>query len=89
MQKGELIKGDVMTWARFNSQIRSDESIKPQEMIGILPLFPDKAASPSMMKHTVEIVKENTEFINAGQTPVLGADYPVYAICKQLQWAVS
>ena len=86
MQKGELMKGDVITWAGFNSQIRSDESIKPQAEIGILPLFPDKAASPSMMKHTMEIVKENTEFINAGQTPVLGADQPLYPICKQLPW---
>ena len=84
--KGELMKGDVITWAGFNSQIRSDESIKPQAEIGILPLFPDKAASPSTMKHTMEIVKENTEFINAGQTPVIGADQPLYAICKQLQW---
>ena len=75
MQKGELMKGDVITWAGFNSQIRSDESIKPRAEIGILPLFPDKAASPSMMKHTMEIVKENTEFINAGQTPVCSGSF--------------
>ena len=86
MQKGELMKGDVITWAGFNSQIRSDESIKPPAEIGILPLFPDKAASPSMMKHIMEIVNENTQFINVGQIPVLGADQPLYAICKQLQW---
>ena len=62
MQKGELMKGDVITWAGFNSQIRSDECIKPgQAEIGILPLFPNKAASPSMMKHTIKIVKENTQ----------------------------
>ena len=53
MHKGELMKGDVITWAGFNSQIRSDECIKPgQAEIGILPLFPEKAASPYiMMKH--------------------------------------
>ena len=34
----------------------------------------------------MDIVKQNTEFINPGQTPVLGADQPLYAICKQLQW---
>ena len=56
----------------------------PQQ--GILPLFPEKAASAFMMKHTMEIVKENTEFINPRQTPVLGADQPLYTICKQLQW---
>ena len=77
MQKGELVKGDVITWSGFNSQIRSDESIKPQAEIGILLLFPDKDPSSS---------KENTEFINACQTPVLVAGQPLYAMCKKLQW---
>ena len=58
MQKGELMKGDVITWTGYNSHIRYDESVKPQAEIGILPLFSGKAAaSPSMMKHTMEIVK--------------------------------
>ena len=86
LQKGTLDKDDVVTWAGFNSQLSSDESIKLRAEIGIRPIFPDKAASACMMKHTMDIVKENTEFINPGQTPVLGADQPLYAICKQLQW---
>ena len=86
VDKGTLDKDDVVTWAEFNSQLSSDESIEPRAEIGILPIFPDKAASACMMKHTMDIVKENTEFINPGQTPVLGADQPLYAICKQLQW---
>ena len=39
-----------------------------------------------MMKHTMETVKENTKFINPGQTPVLGPNQPLYALCKKLQW---
>jgi len=77
LQKGKLDKDDVVTWAGFNSQLSSNESIKPRAEIGILPLFPDKAASACMMKHTMEIVYENTEFINPGQTPVLGSDQPL------------
>ena len=76
-------------WSRGQgSTHRSDlmSPSTPKTEIGTLPLFPDKAASPSMMKHTMEIVRENTEFINAGQPPVFGADQPLYAICKQLQW---
>ena len=86
LTKGDLEKNDVVMWAGFNSRLRSDESIKPQAEIGILPLFPDKAASPAMIKHTMETVKEHTEFINAGQIPILGADQPLYVICKELQW---
>ena len=28
-----------------------------------------------------------TEILNPGQSPVLGADRPLYAVAKQLQWA--
>ena len=76
----------MITWGGFNSQCMNDESGKPRAEIGILPLFLDKAASPSMMKHSMNIVKKSTEFLNPGQTPVLGADQPLFAICKQLQW---
>jgi hypothetical protein len=30
---------------------------------------------------------QGTETLNSGQTPVLGADQPLYAIAKQLQWS--
>ncbi len=86
LEKGDLGKDDVVTWAGFNSQLMDDESLQPPAEIGILPLFPDKAATPSMMKHAMEIVKKNTEFVNPGQTPVIGADQPLFAICKRLQW---
>lgn len=62
-----------------------EESVKPRAEIGVLPLFPDKAATPAMMKHAMELTKKGTEFLNPGQTGVLGADQPLYAILKQLQ----
>ncbi len=80
LEKGESGNDEVVTWAGFSSQLMDNESVKPPAKIGILLLFPDKAASPSMMKHTMEIVKKNTEFVHPGQTPVLGADQPLYAI---------
>ena len=40
----------------------------------------------SMVKHIMEIVKGNTEFIKACQTPRTWRDQPFHAIPKQLQW---
>lgn len=82
----ELEKGDVVTWSGFHSQRQDPDSIKPAAEIGILPLFPDKSTDPSIVKHVMLVVKKSIEFLNPGQTPVLGADQPLYAISKRLQW---
>jgi len=55
--------------------------------IGVLPLFPNKAATPSMIKHAMQLTVHDTEILNPGQSPVFGADQPLYATAKQLQWA--
>ena len=70
---------------RDNSWLTNDDSLKP--IIGVLPIFPDKAASPSMIKHAMQLTMQRTELLNPGQTGVLGADQQLYAIAKQLQWA--
>ena len=38
------------------------------------------------MKHAVELTMKDTSFLSPDQTAVLGADKPLYAIAKQLQW---
>ncbi len=53
IESGELHDIPV-TWSGFNSHAQNDTDIKPRAVIGICPLFPDKAASASMMKHAME-----------------------------------
>ena len=77
---------DTVTWAGFNSSLIKHDTIKPNAIMGVLPLFPDKAASIPMVKHTMNIGKSVTEFLNPGQTPVLGMDQPIFALGKQIQW---
>ena len=64
----------------------NDDSLKPPAVIGVLPLFPDKAASPSMIKHAMQLTMQGRLFLNPGQTGVIGADHPLYAIEKLLSW---
>ena len=50
--------GDVITWAGYNSLLANDVSVKPLAVI--YPLFPDKAASASSMKHAIELTMQGT-----------------------------
>ena len=59
--------------------------VRPPAEIGILPIFPDKSTDPTLLKHSMLFVKAAIEFLNPGQTPVLGADQPISAVYKQLQ----
>ena len=70
----KLKSGDIVTCAGFNSSLLLDESVKPKANISILPLFPDKAASVAMVKHSMLLGKAVTEYFNPGQTPVQGMD---------------
>ena len=63
-----------------------EDSIKPGAVIGVLPRFPDKAASVPMVKHAMHVLKDDTQFLTPGQTPVLDMDQPIYAIGKLIQW---
>ena len=62
-----------------------------QYMVFMAPHHPwfgsfSQAASPSMIKHAMQLTMKGTEFLNPGQTGVLSADQPIYAIAKLLQW---
>lgn len=74
LEQDTLPADEVITWSGYNSQLTSEDSLKPPAAIGVLPLFPDKAASASMIKHAMHLIMQSTQFLNPGQTSVLGAD---------------
>lgn len=37
-----------------------------------------------MIRHSMDVVKSAVEHLNAGQTPVLTFDQPLFALAKQL-----
>lgn len=76
----------MLLHGQINSHLLNDDIVKPRVEIGVYPLFPDKAASASMMKHAMELAQEGTSFLNPSQIAVLGADQPLNEIAKQLQW---
>ena len=34
----------------------------------------------------MKVIRQATNYINPGQTPVMKADQPLFALAKQLQW---
>ena len=77
-------EGDMLTWAGHFSQQQEVDSIRPQAEIGISPVFPDKITDPALLAHIMRLCKKGIEFLNPGQTPVLGGDRQVYTLLKQL-----
>ena len=52
----------------------------------LLPLFYDKAATPAMIKHGINVLRSATEFLNPGQIPVMAFNAPLFALAKFVQW---
>ena len=66
LKKDTLGTNDIITWSGYNSMLASNESVKPPAEIGVYPLFPHKAASPSSMKHAMLLTVQGTQFLNPG-----------------------
>ena len=81
-----LTKNMKATWSAFHAN-RNDSTKATNPCIeALLPLFRNKAATPEMIKHGMEIVQKNTRFLNPVQIPVIAMDQPLYELAKKLQW---
>ena len=52
----------------------------------LLPLFYEKAATPAMVKHGMNVQRQVIEYLNPGQIPVTTFDQPLFALAKLVQW---
>lgn len=82
---GEESSNALVSWSAYNSRSCADIS-KYKSTSVMLPLIKDNINSPSVVRHTMDIVISITKKINPTQTPVWTGDEPVYAIGKQVQW---
>lgn len=74
-----------ITWsAHHASQQRTKDF--DTSITSLLPLLRDQAHSVATIKHAMNKIREGVAFLNPGQTPVLTADQPLYALAKQIQW---
>jgi len=76
---------DTLSWAAFHAENATSNDAKCA-ISALLPLFRHNANSAEMMRHCMVVVKAAIESLNPGQTPVMTADQPLYALIKQIQW---
>ena len=85
LEKGELTSEDVLTWAAYHAS-QQPPSEDPPALCALLPLFYEKAATPAMVKHGMDVQRQAIQYLNPGQIPVTTFDQPLFALAKLVQW---
>ena len=83
----KLADDENLSWAAYHASCNQDEARDCSKSLScLLPLFYEDAKSVAMLRHRMDIVKNAVDFLNPGQVPIITADQPLYALCKQIQW---
>ena len=74
-----------ITWSAHHA---AQNRVQPFEVSisALMPLLRDQAHSVATMKHAMDKVRDAVAHLNPGQTPVIAADQPLYALLKKIQW---
>ena len=74
-----------MSWAAYHASHQSAgrKVICPS---ALRPLFHESAHTVAIIKQSMDVVRKAVQHLNAGQTPVVTFDQPLYVFAKQLQW---
>lgn len=80
-----LTKETNIAWSSYHASLQSQVENNPA-LHALLPLFYEKSATPAMIKHGMNVVKNATDFLNPGQIPITTFDQPLFAIAKFVQW---
>ena len=85
--QGTLTSTDKIAWAAYHSTIRQgSQQHSPATVRALMPLFYEKAATPAMVKHGMDVIQDAITLVNPGQIPVIAFDQPLFTIAKTVQW---
>ncbi len=85
LEKEELAKEDKIVWGAHHA-LQQPPSKDPPSVCALLPLFYEKAATPSMIKHGMDVQRQAIAHLSPGQIPVTTMDQPLFALAKLVQW---
>ena len=66
MEKEELARDDAIAWAACHA-LQQAPSEDPPALCALLPLFYEKASTPAMVKHGMDVQRQAIEYLNPGQ----------------------
>ena len=75
----------IIAWAAYHALQQPPMEDSPS-ICALLPLFYEKAATPAMIKHGMDVQKQAIKYLNPGQIPVTTFDQPLFALAKYVQW---
>lgn len=79
-----ISSSDTVTWAAYHASTQTEEH--PPALTALLPLFYEKAATPAMVTHGMDVLRQAITFLNPNQVPVITVDQPLFALAKLVQW---
>ena len=84
LEDGSVSSSDTVTWAAYHAstQMEADSTA----LTALLPLFYEKAATPAMVKHGMDVLRQAITFLNPNQVPIIAVDQPLFALAKMVQW---
>ena len=85
LEKEKLTTNDAIAWAAYYAALQPPIEDLPA-LRALLPLFYEKAATPAMIKHGMDVQRRTTQHLNSGQIPVTTFDQPLLALAKIVQW---
>lgn len=85
LNKDDLTSKDAIVWVAYHSSKQPIEK-DPPVILALLPLFYKKAATPAMIRHGMNVLKQAITFLNPSQIPVIALDQPLFALAKMVQW---
>lgn len=85
LEKTELASDDAIAWSAYHASMQPSVEDPPAKC-ALLPLFYEKSATPALIKHGMNVLKQAIEFLNPGQIPVTTFDQPLFALAKLVQW---
>jgi hypothetical protein len=84
LDEESVTSGDTLAWAAFHASAQTEED--PPALTALLSLFYEKAATPAMVKHGMDVIRQAVTFLNPGQVPIITVDQPLFALAKMVQW---
>lgn len=85
LEKTELASDEAIAWSAYHASMQPSVEDPPAKC-ALLPLFYEKSATPALIKHGMNVLKQAIEFLNPGQIPVTTFDQPLFALAKLVQW---
>ena len=88
MNVDKLVVGENLSWRAYHASCnQTGEGRDYYKSIScLLPLFYENAKSVAMIRYGMNIVKNAVNAHYTGQIPIITADQPLYALCKEIQW---